>query len=56
MPRGQQGLCRCGLGDGWTTASRTRLLVLQVYFWTKNAADRQPEPGLGLLLLTPKGW
>lgn len=56
MPRGQQGLCRCGLGDEWTTASRTRLLVLQVYFWTKNAADRQPEPDLGLLLLTPEGW
>lgn len=44
------------LEDGWTSASRTRLLVLQVYFWTKNAADRQPEPDLGLLLLTPEGW
>lgn len=53
---GEQGFCRCSLGDGWTTASRTRLLVLQVYFWTKNAADRQPEPELGLLLLTPEAW
>lgn len=53
---GRTRFLRCSLGDGCTTASRTRLLVLQVYFWTKNAADRQPEPELGLLLLTPEAW
>ena len=47
MPRENKVFCRCSLGDGWTTASRTRLLVLQVYFWTKNAADRQARAGPG---------
>lgn len=50
IPGGYQGFCRCSLGDEWTTVSRTRLLVLQVYFWMKNAADRQREQNLDLLL------